>query len=115
MLSANAFVELEKRLQQMDAEPRGLDVLKQAIEAIAASVSVEIKIQMGTSSLKVDCDTGHWIVKMEGNDYHCSYMHRADSGDFHGLITSKSAWTIVAPARHLGLRAMVAAAAQGKQ
>ena len=115
MLDANAIAELEKRLQQMDAQPRSLDLLKQALETVAATLSVQVKIRTGNSSLLVESDGADWVIKLEDNDYHYTGMKQANSWDRRGQSTSKLTWSIMGATQHFRVRAVVAAAAQGKK
>jgi hypothetical protein len=114
MLDADAIAELEMRLRQMDAQPRSLDLLKLAIETIAASLSVQVEIQMKDSWLSVKNDGADWVVKLKENDYHYFFRERADTWDKHGQCTSKLAWSIMGPRHYLRVRAVAAAAARQK-
>jgi hypothetical protein len=60
MKQQNALAELESRVQAMDALPRSFDVLRQAIETIAAGVSADVTIQIDGQYLRARRDHGSW-------------------------------------------------------
>jgi hypothetical protein len=95
MLDADAIAELEKRLQQMDALPRDLLRLKEAIEAIAVTLSLQVKIEMKDSCLSARRDGTNHTVILEQNEYRYRYWHGPDAGDGREQSTSKMAWNIV--------------------
>jgi hypothetical protein len=95
MIDADSFAALQKRLQQLDAMPPGLHGLKEAIEAIAATLSVQAKVDMQESCLSARADNTAWTVTLKQNEYHYSYRHFADAGNGREQSTSRMASTIV--------------------
>jgi hypothetical protein len=115
MLQPDALAELENRVKGMDALPRSLDLLRLAIEATAAGLSIQVKMQMDGSYLRVEHDGSCWNVRVEDNDYHYFYMHHADTWDSHEQSTSELAWDIVGlPRLFRRAIALAAAKAQGE-
>jgi hypothetical protein len=94
MLDADAIAQLEKRLHQMDGLPRDLHRLKDAIDAIAALLSLQVKIGMEDSSLSARRGGTRYVVYLKENAYHYSYWHGPDAGNGREQDTSKLAWMI---------------------
>jgi hypothetical protein len=112
---ANAIAELEKRLRQMDALPHDLHRLKDAIDAIAALLSLQVKIEIKDSSLSGRCHDTRYVVYLKQNEYNYSYWHGPDAGNGREQSTSKMAWTIVGSGQYLRVRAIAAGLVRQKR
>jgi hypothetical protein len=95
MYATKELIAIETAVEAMDEQPSSIELLRKAVEMIAAETKTKLVITLEPPYLRAHRGPHSFNAKIEEHAYRFYYMCQGDSWDAREDTTSVMAWKIV--------------------